>query len=73
MTTDDHCNHTTAGPPAPRGPYTGGEEQPLGNLDNRVAVINGGATGIGLATADRLAADGATVVIACRDAARGEA
>ncbi len=45
----------------------------MGNLDNRVAVINGGATGIGLATADRLAADGATVVIACRDAARGEA
>ena len=45
----------------------------MGNLDNRVAVITGGATGIGLATGRRLAADGATVVIACRDAARGEA
>jgi NAD(P)-dependent dehydrogenase (short-subunit alcohol dehydrogenase family) len=45
----------------------------MGNLDNRVAVITGGATGIGLATARRLAANGATAVIACRDAARGEA
>jgi NAD(P)-dependent dehydrogenase (short-subunit alcohol dehydrogenase family) len=45
----------------------------MGTLDDRVAVVTGGATGIGLATARRLAAEGATVVIACRDAARGEA
>jgi NAD(P)-dependent dehydrogenase (short-subunit alcohol dehydrogenase family) len=45
----------------------------MGNLDNRVAVVTGGATGIGLASARRLAAEGATVVIASRDATRGEA
>ena len=45
----------------------------MGNLDDRVAVVTGGATGIGLATARRAAAEGATAVIAGRDAARGEA
>ncbi len=35
--------------------------------------MTGGATGIGLATALPPAAEGATVVIACRDATRGEA
>jgi NAD(P)-dependent dehydrogenase (short-subunit alcohol dehydrogenase family) len=39
-------------------------------LAGRVAVVTGGATGIGLATARALAADGATVYIAARDAAR---
>ena len=43
------------------------------NLDDRVAVVTGGATGIGLAAARRFAADGATVMIASRDATRGEA
>ena len=43
------------------------------NLDDRVAVVTGGATGIGLAAARRFAADGATVMIAGRDATRGEA
>jgi len=45
----------------------------VGNLDGRVAVVTGGATGIGLATARRLAVGGAMVVIACRDVTRGEA
>jgi NAD(P)-dependent dehydrogenase (short-subunit alcohol dehydrogenase family) len=32
----------------------------MGNLDDRVAVVTGGATGIGVATARRVAAEGAT-------------
>jgi NAD(P)-dependent dehydrogenase (short-subunit alcohol dehydrogenase family) len=42
-----------------------------GELAGRVAVVTGGATGIGLATAHALAADGATVYLAVRDGARG--
>ncbi|MGM9569873.1 MAG: SDR family NAD(P)-dependent oxidoreductase, partial [Phascolarctobacterium sp.] len=38
-----------------------------------VAVISGGSSGIGLATAERFAADGARVYILGRDAARGAA
>ena len=41
-------------------------------LQNRVAVITGGSRGIGRAIARRFAAEGATVVIAARDAARLE-
>ncbi len=40
-------------------------------LAGRVAIVTGGATGIGLATARALAADGAAVYIAVRDLARG--
>jgi NAD(P)-dependent dehydrogenase (short-subunit alcohol dehydrogenase family) len=40
-------------------------------LAGHVAVVTGGATGIGLATARALAADGAAVYIAVRDMARG--
>jgi NAD(P)-dependent dehydrogenase (short-subunit alcohol dehydrogenase family) len=40
-------------------------------LAGRVALVTGGATGIGLATARALAADGATVYVAARDATRG--
>jgi NAD(P)-dependent dehydrogenase (short-subunit alcohol dehydrogenase family) len=39
-------------------------------LAGRVAVVTGGATGIGLATARALAADGATVYVAARDIER---
>lgn len=44
-----------------------------GRFGGRVAVITGGTSGIGLATAQRLCAEGASVVIAGRDPARGEA
>jgi NAD(P)-dependent dehydrogenase (short-subunit alcohol dehydrogenase family) len=44
----------------------------MGSLDGKVAVITGGATGIGLAASRMLAGEGATVVIASRNAARGE-
>ena len=42
-------------------------------LKDRVAIITGGASGIGLATARRFAAEGAAVVIADVDATSGEA
>lgn len=44
----------------------------MGSFNDRVVVVTGGATGIGLASARRFAAEGATVVIAGRDATRGE-
>ena len=44
-----------------------------GRLDSRVAVITGGCSGIGLATARRFAAEGAKVVIGDIDDARGPA
>ncbi len=39
----------------------------MGNLQNKIAVITGGSTGIGLATAQRFIADGAQVVITGRN------
>ncbi|GAA0999539.1 3-oxoacyl-ACP reductase [Subtercola frigoramans] len=42
-------------------------------LAGKIAVITGGASGIGLATARRFAAEGATVVIADRDEVAGPA
>ena len=42
-----------------------------GRLDGRVAVVTGGGSGIGLASARRLAADGASVVIADVDPGSG--
>lgn len=44
----------------------------MGQLDGRVAIVTGGATGIGNGIAAALIAAGATVVLAARDAARGE-
>jgi dihydroanticapsin dehydrogenase len=42
-------------------------------LVNKVAIVTGGASGIGLAAVSRFAREGAAVVIADIDAARGEA
>ncbi|MDI2127667.1 oxidoreductase [Yinghuangia seranimata] len=44
----------------------------IGDLTGVTAVVTGGNGGLGLETARELARAGATVVIACRDAARGE-
>jgi len=43
-----------------------------GRLDSRTAVITGGSSGIGLATARRFAEEGANVVVADIDDTRGE-
>ena len=45
----------------------------VGDLSGQVIVVTGGNSGIGKATARRLAAAGARVVITARDRARGEA
>jgi NAD(P)-dependent dehydrogenase (short-subunit alcohol dehydrogenase family) len=42
-------------------------------VKNKICIVTGGNTGIGKATALGLARQGATVVIACRDAGKGEA
>ena len=44
----------------------------MGRFDEQVAVVTGGATGVGLATARALAAEGAEAILAERRPARGE-
>ena len=39
----------------------------MSNLSNKIAVVTGGSSGIGLATAQRFIADGAEVVITGRN------
>jgi 3(or 17)beta-hydroxysteroid dehydrogenase len=45
----------------------------MGRVQDKVAIITGGASGLGLATAKRLAEEGATVVLADINAVSGEA
>src|ERR1700730_11256978 len=45
----------------------------MGSLDGKVAVVTGGASGIGLAAASRLGAEGARVMIVDRDHTAGQA
>jgi pyridoxal 4-dehydrogenase len=45
----------------------------MGKLEGRVAIVTGGAQGIGRAIVDKLAAEGATVVVGDIDAAKAEA
>jgi hypothetical protein len=46
---------------------------PATPLAGKVAIVTGGNTGIGFATAEMLATRGAHVILACRSAERGEA
>ena len=45
----------------------------MGQVEGKVALVTGGASGIGAACAETLAREGAAVVITDLDAARGEA
>ncbi|MFQ5698547.1 MAG: SDR family NAD(P)-dependent oxidoreductase [Myxococcota bacterium] len=47
------------------------EDGPTGRVDGRVAIVTGAASGLGRATAERLACEGARVVLSDVDAARG--
>lgn len=45
----------------------------MGKLEGKAALVTGGTSGIGFATAELLCKEGATVVLAARDPARGAA
>ncbi|MDQ1714499.1 MAG: hypothetical protein QOC60_444, partial [Frankiaceae bacterium] len=61
-----------AGQPAAQNAEAAAESV-VRRLVDRVAVITGGGSGIGLATARRFAAEGAKVVVADVDATSGQA
>src|SRR5262245_57747634 len=60
-------------PPAIQAHYSGRARMSLFDLSGRVAVVTGGNGGIGLGMAKGLAAAGATIVVAGRDAAKNAA
>lgn len=45
----------------------------MGRVEGKIVIVTGAASGLGLADAERLAAEGATVVLTDVDSARGEA
>src|SRR5664279_5689488 len=76
-----HKSRTSSSPPADlassptpeplTSPSTTEGRHMAGRIEGRVAVVTGGCSGIGLATARRFAAEGATVVIGDVDDANG--
>jgi len=44
----------------------------MGNLDNKIAIVTGANSGMGMATVEALSDEGATVIMLCRSKKRGE-